>query len=125
MWLHRHYRGYLDRWRARHDAVLQRLAEAIPGRDAKEIRVEQVPPFLEDYFSSGGPPPLSRVSENYTIVDVAISFENRFGALLTARRLKEEKYAGICQQLADTLWFLVTLNVACAQRANDKIGPRS
>lgn len=86
-----------DGWRRRHDAVLHRLAEAIPD-ETGTIRVDLTVPGTTSTLR----PDLvitNERSKRIHLVDVAIPFENRYGALAESRAQKTEKYEQLAEQL--------------------------
>ncbi|XP_046391709.1 uncharacterized protein LOC124159815 [Ischnura elegans] len=89
-------------WRRRHDSVLTRLTNAIMGRKGRsdeEVRINRTVPEVN---SDLRPDILITDKKTMTarMIDVTIPFDNRRSALQEARRLKEEKYAGLAADLA-------------------------
>jgi len=85
-------------WRGRHDAVLRRLATAVP-RDMGEVRVNRKVPGCPQFNLRPDLVVVDEVDRRVTIVDVAIPFENRRRALVEKREEKLRKYSGVAEEL--------------------------
>src|SRR5436190_24212352 len=82
----------------KHDAVLSRLARALPD-DAGEVRVNRRVPNCPQFDLRPDLVVVDRVNRRVSVIDVAIPFETRNQALRDKRTEKLEKYAGVAQEL--------------------------
>ncbi|XP_045470622.1 uncharacterized protein T26G10.4-like [Harmonia axyridis] len=92
-----HCRIHSAAWQKRHNAVQDRLVKSIPDRMGTVHVNRQVP-----LVASNLRPDIVIVNEmesRVAIIDVTIPFENEPQALIRARELKLEKYAGLAEDL--------------------------